>query len=186
MFIQTEQTPNPATIKFIPGQPVMPRGNAEFKEVSHATLSPLAQRLFKIDGVTSVFLAADFVSVTRSSGSDWAFLKPQVLAAIMEHYLSGLPVVEEQNLSGAEIGDGVESEIVKQIRELLDTRVRPAVARDGGDIDFVKFEDGIVWLRMKGACAGCPSSTMTLKLGIENMLRHFVPEVKAVEPYNDL
>lgn len=186
MFIQTEQTPNPATIKFIPGQPVMVRGNAEFKESSQAVASPLAQRLFKIEGVTSVFFASDFVSVTRGHDSDWVFLKPQVLAAIMEHYLSGLPVIEEQTLMSSQTDGGVDSEIVKQIRELLDTRVRPAVARDGGDIDFVKFEDGIVWLRMKGACAGCPSSTMTLKLGIENMLRHFVPEVQAVEPYNDL
>ena len=182
MFIQTEQTPNPATIKFIPGQIVMAQGSAEFREADKAGRSPLAMRLFRIDGVAAVFLASDFVSVTRDAESDWSFLKPQILAAIMEHYLSGLPVIE----GVAEIADnGIESEIVLQIRELLDTRVRPAVARDGGDIDFVKFEDGIVWLHMKGACAGCPSSTATLKHGIENMLKHYVPEIKAVEQYQD-
>lgn len=180
MFIQTEQTLNPATIKFIPGQIVMAQGSAEFREADKAGRSPLAMRLFRIDGVAAVFLASDFVSVTRDTESDWPFLKPQVLAAIMEHYLSGLPVIE----GVAEVADnGIESEIVLQIRELLDTRVRPAVARDGGDIDFVKFEDGIVWLQMKGACAGCPSSTATLKLGIENMLKHYVPEIKSVEQY---
>lgn len=182
MFIQTEATPNPATIKFIPGQVVMTKGNAEFRDAADTARSPLATRLFRIDGVSSVFLAGDFVSVTRDAGSDWSFLKPQVLAAIMEHYLSGLPVIE----GSTDVADnGLESEIVMQIRELLDTRVRPSVARDGGDIEFVKFEDGIVWLRMKGACSGCPSSTATLKLGIENMLKHFIPEVKSVEPYTD-
>lgn len=182
MFIQTEATPNPATIKFIPGQVVMTKGNAEFRDAANTARSPLASRLFRIDGVSSVFLAGDFVSVTRDAQSDWSFLKPQVLAAIMEHYLSGLPVIEG---SGDEDNNGLESEIVIQIRELMDTRVRPAVARDGGDIEFVKFEDGIVWLRMKGACSGCPSSTATLKMGIENMLKHFIPEVKSVEPYTD-
>ncbi|QQG35730.1 MAG: NifU family protein [Micavibrio aeruginosavorus] len=185
MFIQTELTPNPATIKFIPGHAVMERGSAEFRGQSEAGPSPLAQRLFKIDGVTAVFLASDFISVTCENGSDWSFLKPQVLAAIMEHYLSGMPAVEEVMLSSHKADGGLENEIVVQIRELLETRVRPAVARDGGDVDFIKFEEGIVWLRMKGACAGCPSSTMTLKMGIENMLRHFVPEVKAVEQFFD-
>lgn len=180
MFIQTELTPNPATIKFIPGQTVMETGSAEFKDAETAERSPLAVRLFRIDGVSSVFLAADFVSVTRSAESDWSFLKPQVLAAIMEHSLSGLPVIETYE---AAVDHGIESEIVLQIRELLDTRVRPAVARDGGDIEFVKFEDGIVWLHMKGACAGCPSSTATLKMGIENMLKHYVPEIVSVEQY---
>ncbi len=180
MFIQTEQTPNPATIKFIPGQVVMAQGSAEFREADKAERSPLAMRLFRIEGVSSVFLASDFVSVTRDESSDWSFLKPQVLAAIMEHYLSGLPVIEG---APEEVDYGIQTELVLQIRELLDTRIRPAVARDGGDIDFVKFEDGIVWLHMKGACAGCPSSTATLKLGIENMLKHYVPEVVAVEQY---
>ncbi len=183
MFIQTEQTPNPATIKFIPGQVVMAQGSAEFRDADKAGRSPLAMRLFRIDGVAGVFLASDFVSVTRDIESDWSFLKPQVLAAIMEHYLSGLPVIEGV-LEKAD--NGIESELVLQIRELLDTRVRPAVARDGGDIDFVKFEDGIVWLHMKGACAGCPSSTATLKHGIETMLKHYVPEVKSVEQYPGL
>lgn len=181
MFIQTEQTPNPATIKFIPGQVVMTQGSAEFREQDKAGRSPLAMRLFRIEGVSSVFLAADFVSVTRDKESDWSFLKPQVLAAIMEHYLSGLPVMEGAIESG--VDNGIEDELVLQIRDLLDTRVRPAVARDGGDIEFVKFEDGIVWLHMKGACAGCPSSTLTLKSGIENMLKHYVPEIKSVEQY---
>ena len=180
MFIQTEQTPNPATIKFIPGQVVMAQGSAEFRAADKAGRSPLALRLFRIDGVSSVFLASDFVSVTRDDDSDWSFLKPQVLAAIMEHYLSGLPVIEG---APEEIDYGIQTELVLQIRELLDTRIRPAVARDGGDIDFVKFEDGIVWLHMKGACAGCPSSTATLKHGIESMLKHYVPEVKSVEQY---
>ena len=183
MFIQTEQTPNPATIKFIPGHPVMMQGSAEFKKADDAIKSPLAARLFRIDDVASVFLASDFVSVTRTAESDWSFLKPQVLAAIMEHYLSGLPVIEDYEISADR---GIESELVMQIRELLETRVRPAVARDGGDIDFVKFEDGIVWLHMKGACAGCPSSAATLKIGIENMLKHYVPEVKSVEQYSDI
>lgn len=180
MFIQTEQTPNPATIKFIPGHPVMAQGSAEFRKAEEAGRSPLAQRLFRIDGVAGVFLAADFISVTRDQASDWSFLKPQVLAAIMEHYVSGMPVMEGPVDA---VDYGIQSELVLQIRELLDTRVRPAVARDGGDIDFVKFEDGVVWLHMKGACAGCPSSTATLKHGIENMLKHYVPEVKAVEQY---
>lgn len=180
MFIQTEQTPNPATIKFIPGQVVLAQGSAEFKDASDTLRSPLAARLFRIDGVASVFFASDFVSVTRNRDGDWSFLKPQILAAIMEHYLSGLPVIEGP---AGTIDNGIESELILQIRELLDTRVRPAVARDGGDIDFVKFEDGVVWLHMKGACAGCPSATATLKLGIENMLKHYVPEVKSVEQY---
>lgn len=185
MFIQTELTPNPATIKFIPGHVVMERGNAEFKDPSEAGPSPLAQRLFKIDGVAGVFLASDFISVTCGKGADWSFLKPQVLAAIMEHYLSGMSVIEEPMLFARTAGGEIEDEIETQIHELLETRVRPAVARDGGDIEFIKFEEGTVWLRMKGACAGCPSSTMTLKMGIENMLRHFVPEVKSVEQFYD-
>lgn len=180
MFIQTELTPNPATIKFIPGHLVMAKGSAEFRAAEDAGASPLAQRLFRIEGVAGVFLASDFISVTRDEASDWSFLKPQVLAAIMEHYVSGMPVIEGPL---EEIDYGIQTELVLQIRELLDTRIRPAVARDGGDIDFVKFEDGVVWLHMKGACAGCPSSTATLKHGIENMLKHYVPEVKSVEQY---
>lgn len=178
MFIQTEQTPNPATIKFIPGQVVMAQGSADFREADKAARSPLAVRLFRIEGVSAVFLASDFISVTCEEGSDWSYLKPPVLAAIMEHYLSGLPVIEDMP---EEMDEGGQSELVLQIRELLDTRIRPAVARDGGDISFVKFEDGVVWLHMKGACAGCPSASATLKHGIENMLKHYVPEVKAVE-----
>ncbi len=180
MFIQTETTPNPATIKFIPGQPVMRQGTAEFKTPEDAEgRSPLAAALFALDDVTGVFLAGDFIAVTKLEGVEWLTLKPRVLAAIMDHYLSGMPVVTGP---AEETVIDLSDEIVRQIVEVIDTRVRPAVARDGGDITFVKFDDGIVYLRMQGACAGCPSSALTLKSGIENMLRHFVPEVKAVEP----
>lgn len=186
MFIQTENTPNPATIKFIPGHPVSPRRGLEFRDSGEAAAAPLALRLFKIEGIASIFMGSDFVSVSKDNACDWSYLKPQVLAAIMEHYLTGLPAVEDVSLQASPDSSNIEDEVVKQIRELLDTRVRPAVARDGGDIEFVKFEEGIVWLHMKGACAGCPSSTATLKVGIENMLKHFVPEIIAVEQYSGL
>lgn len=184
MFIQTEQTPNPSTLKFIPGLRVMPHGTAEFRSEEDAARSLLARRLLALDGVTAVFFGGDFISVTKSDAIDWDMLKTHVLGEIMQHFTSGLPVIEP----GADAADGDEgedSEIVLQIKEILDTRVRPAVAADGGDITFVRFEDGIVYLRMQGACAGCPSSTATLKMGIENMLRHFIPEVVAVEPERD-
>ncbi len=182
MFIQTEQTPNPDTLKFLPGQPVMVRGTAEFRSPGQAARSPLAQRILSIPGVAGVFLGSDFISVTREPGTEWSFLRTLVLGEIMQHFVSGLPVIE---LGGAD--DGTEDaapherdEITLQIIELLDTRVRPAVAADGGDINFVRFDDGIVYLRMKGACSGCPSATVTLKNGIESMLRHYVPEVVEV------
>lgn len=177
MFIQTETTPNPATLKFLPGQAVMEHGTANFADRDAAIRSPLATRIFDIDGVTGVFFGSDFVTVSKGA-VEWTEIKPAVLGAIMDHFTSGAVLVE-----GSDAGDDDAEEedgIVMQIKELLDTRVRPAVAQDGGDIIFHGFEDGIVHLEMHGACAGCPSSTMTLKHGIENMLRHYVPEVLEV------
>ena len=181
MFIQTEDTPNPATLKFIPGSEVMGQGTADFPDKEAANRSPLARRLFQIEGVEAVFFGADFVTVTKSEQQEWFTLKPSILAGIMEHYASGLPVVEEDAKS-QDSDDEDDDDIVKQIKHLLDTRVRPAVAMDGGDIVFHDFDDGIVTLSMQGACSGCPSSTATLKMGIENMLRHYIPEVKEVRP----
>jgi Fe-S cluster biogenesis protein NfuA len=182
MFIQTEQTPNPATLKFLPGREVMSRGVIDFTTPEDAEASPLARRVFAVDGVTGVFFGTDFITVTKAADQDWYALKPAVLGAIMEHYLSGDPVLER----GAEVDDQAagedDDEIVKQIRELIDTRVRPAVAQDGGDIIFRGFERGVVYLHMRGACSGCPSSTITLKNGIENLLRYYVPEVVEVRP----
>lgn len=183
MFIQTEATPNPATLKFLPGQPVMSTGTADFPTSDTADTSPLASRIFTVDGVSGVFLGPDFVTVTKAEVVEWGHVKPAILGAIMEHYTSGQPVIEgEARDDGHTAHDGPDSEIVAQIKELLDTRVRPAVAQDGGDITFHGFENGVVYLHMKGACAGCPSSTMTLKMGIENLLRHYIPEVIEVRP----
>jgi len=180
MFIQTQDTPNPATLKFIPGVPVMAQGTADFADLDSAKTSPLARRLFQIDGVTAVFLGADFVAVTKAEGLDWFALKPSILAGIMEHYASGLPLIEKDaDLADPHAEDG-DSDTVQQIKQLLDSRVRPAVAMDGGDIVFQGFDDGVVTLQMRGACQGCPSSTATLKMGIENMLRHYIPEVREV------
>ncbi len=181
MFIQTEQTPNPATLKFIPGRAVLDDGTADFASADLAERSPLARRLFGVEGVSRVFLGSDFITVTKSGETDWQVLKPAILGGIMEHFTSGEPVVASAAPAG-DPGAAVEGEdeIVSQIRELLDTRVRPAVAQDGGDIIFQRFEDGIVYLHMQGSCSGCPSSTATLKMGIENMLRHYVPEVVEV------
>lgn len=179
MFIQTEQTPNPATLKFLPGQPVMTSGVADFPNVTKAHTSPLAKALFAVDGVDGVFLGSDFITITKSAGKDWSTLKPHVLAAIMDHLLSGLPAMSEQNAAPAPSNES-DSEVVKQICELIEQRVRPAVAQDGGDITFDRFEEGVVYLNLKGSCAGCPSSTATLKSGIENMLKHYIPEVKEV------
>jgi len=178
MFIQTEQTPNPATLKFLPGREVLARGTADFPNRDSAARSPLALRLFEVEGVTGVFLGYDFVTVTKSEDRDWYLLKPAILGAIMEHYAAGRPALEDDAGSGHTDGD--DDEIVVQIKELLDTRVRPAVAQDGGDITFHSFDEGIVYLSMRGACSGCPSSSATLKAGIENMLRHYIPEVVEV------
>lgn len=178
MFIQTEDTPNPSTLKFIPGRIVMSEGTADFRDADSTGRSPLAKGLFAVDGVDGVFLGSDFVSVTKQADAEWFSLKPAVLAAIMDHFTSGMPVIEG-NL--AEVASGEpDSEIVVQIKEILDTRVRPAVAQDGGDITFHDFDDGVVYLHMQGSCSGCPSSTATLKAGIENMLRYYIPEVREV------
>ncbi len=183
MFIQTESTPNPATLKFMPGQAVMPAGTADFPTPEAGQTSPLARRVFAVDGVSGVFLGPDFVTVTKAEGVDWGHIKPAVLGAIMEHFQSGQPVIEgDQGTVGHAAHDGPDAGIVSQIKDLLDTRVRPAVAQDGGDITFHGFERGVVYLHMQGACAGCPSSTMTLKMGIENLLRHYIPEVTEVRP----
>ena len=181
MFIQTEETPNPAALKFIPGVDVMGTGNAEFNTPDEAKNAPLARRLFQIDGVQSVFLGADFIAVTKIESLEWFSLKPAILAGIMEHYASGLPVIEIVNETASSSAEE-DSETVQQIKHLIDTRVRPAVAMDGGDITFSSYEDGVVTLQMRGACQGCPSSAATLKMGIENMLRHYIPEVKEVRP----
>jgi Fe-S cluster biogenesis protein NfuA len=185
MFIQTETTPNPVTLKFIPGEPVLDGGTREFRDASEAEpVSPLAARLFGVDGVTGVFLGADFVSVTKDDALDWDHLKPAVLGAIMEHYLSGEPALVG-GASGGSAGedfDAGDAEVVAVIKELIETRVRPAVAGDGGDIIFRGYRAGIVYLKMQGACSGCPSSTATLRYGIENLLKHFVPEVQEVQP----
>ena len=179
MFIQTEQTPNPSSLKFLPGQQVMASGTADFPNLEAAARSPLAERLFAIDGVVGVFLSSDFVTVSKRDDTEWYLLKPTILGALMEHFTSGQPAVLGD--VGGQAGEaGEQDEIVQQILELLDTRVRPAVAQDGGDITFEGFDNGIVFLRMQGACSGCPSSTMTLKAGVENMLRHYVPEVVEV------
>ena len=181
MFIQTEQTPNPATLKFLPGCTVIASGTANFPERGAASRSPLAERLFQLPEVAGVFLGSDFITVTKAGDSDWHQLKPAVLAAIMEHFTAGRPVVIGESADGGAAAPAEEdNEIVSQIKELLETRVRPAVAMDGGDITFEDFEDGIVYLHMQGACSGCPSSTATLKAGIENMLRHYIPEVVEV------
>jgi Fe-S cluster biogenesis protein NfuA len=182
MFIQTEITPNPATLKFLPGCDVMGEGTANFTNIEQATASPLAQRLFELDGIEGVFLGSDFVTVTKSPDREWDALKPVVLAAIMDHFTSGEPVVIEGVAGAVPIDADEEDEITQQIKELIETRVRPAVAQDGGDIVFRGFEDGIVYLHMQGSCSGCPSSTATLRHGIENMLRYYVPEVIEVQP----
>ena len=182
MFIQTEETPNPATLKFLPGRAVMGEGTADFARAEGAERSPLAQRLFGVAGVRRVFLGSDFVTVTKADEKDWALLKPALLGVIMEHFTTNQPVVLPEGAPASVAGGAEDDEIVVQIKELLETRVRPAVAQDGGDIVFHSFEDGVVYLHMQGSCAGCPSSTATLKMGIENMLRHYVPEVLEVRP----
>lgn len=184
MFIQTEATPNPATLKFLPGQTVLEMGTADFPTAETAGSSPLAQRIFGAGGVAGVFFGTDFVTVTKEDAAEWDHIKPGILGAIMEHFQSGQPVMDEgqQAASGHAEHSGEDGAIVDQIKELLDTRVRPAVAQDGGDITFHGFDRGIVYLHMQGACAGCPSSTLTLKMGIENLLRHYIPEVVEVRP----
>jgi Fe-S cluster biogenesis protein NfuA len=184
MFIQTEATPNPATLKFLPGRPVLDTGTLEIRDAGQAGQSPLAERLFGILGVSGVFFGSDFITVTKSAG-EWAQLKPMILGAIMEHFMSGAPLLTEsavESNDGEEFFDEGDAETVATIKELIETRVRPAVANDGGDITFRGFKDGVVYLNMKGSCAGCPSSTATLQHGIQNLLRHFVPDVTEVRP----
>ncbi len=186
MFIQTEATPNPETLKFIPGRVVLEEGTVDFRDGETAAIaSPLAGRLFGISGVSGVFFGYDFITVTKAAG-EWQHLKPAILGSIMEHFMSNAPVMaqsaeERAADSDEEFYDQEDEEIVLTIKELLDTRVRPAVAQDGGDIAFRGFENGTVFLHMRGACAGCPSSTATLKHGIQNLLKHFIPEVQQVE-----
>ena len=180
MFIQTEDTPNPDTLKFMPGDTVLKTGSVDYSNKESSVSSPLASRLFEIDGVSRVFLSSDFISVTKETDLEWNNLKSSILTGIMEHYSSGLPALNYEK--EIKVNDSAEdTEIIKQIKDLLETRVRPAVAMDGGDISFSSFEEGVVTLQMKGACAGCPSSTATLKMGIENMLRHYIPEVTEVK-----
>ena len=185
MFIQTEATPNPATLKFLPGRVVLPSGTFDAPKPEAAAGSPLAQRLFGLPEVAGVFLGYDFITVTKRDG-DWQHLKPAILGEIMEHFVSGAPVLAEGGAESAaqdgdEFFDPADAETVTTIKDLIETRVRPAVAGDGGDITFRGFKDGVVYLNMKGSCQGCPSSTATLKHGIENLLRHFVPDVQSVE-----
>jgi Fe-S cluster biogenesis protein NfuA len=184
MFIQTEATPNPATLKFLPGRAVLENGTLDMRDRDAAVQSPLAQRLFDIPNVGGVFFGGDFISVTKTDG-DWQQMKPAILGAIMEHYLSGAPLLAQEAQAAEandEFFDAADEETVTLIKDLLETRVRPAVAGDGGDITFKGYKEGVVYLHMQGACSGCPSSTATLKHGIQNLLRHFVPEVTEVRP----
>ena len=183
MFIQTEETPNPATLKFLPGQTVLGTGTANFSDGDNTESSPLAKKLFGVDGVVGVFLGSDFITITKKEDFLWEHIKPALLGTIMDFLQSGEEILnEESGESSHDIQEGPDSEIVKKIMDLLDTRVRPAVAQDGGDITFQSFDEGVVYLHMQGACAGCPSSTMTLKMGIENLLKHYIPEVNEVRP----
>jgi Fe-S cluster biogenesis protein NfuA len=184
MFIQTEATPNPATLKFLPGRAVLETGTLDLRDPAEAAQSPLAERLFAVTGVSGVFFGSDFIAVSKDAG-EWQQLKPMILGAIMEHFMSGAPLLnaaKSEQSDADEFFDAADAETVATIKELIETRVRPAVANDGGDITFRGFKDGIVFLNMKGACAGCPSSTATLRHGIQNLLRHFVPDVTEVRP----
>lgn len=186
MFIQTEETPNPASLKFIPdGQTVLENGVVEFKSQKQAaTKSPLALQLFEVNGVESIMFGRDFITVTKSENTEWQHIKTEILATIMDFFVAGKPVMYEQTAVAA-VTNEEDSDVVKQIKELIEIKVRPAVAMDGGDIIYRNFEDGIVYLELKGSCSGCPSSTITLKSGIENMLKHYIPEVVAVEQVSD-
>jgi Fe-S cluster biogenesis protein NfuA len=184
MFIQTEATPNPATLKFLPGRVVLEHGTLDLRDRGEAAQSPLAERLFAVDGVSGVFFGSDFIAVTKDAG-EWQQLKPMILGAIMEHFMSGAPLLaagSKEQSEADEFFEAADAETVATIKELIETRVRPAVANDGGDITFRGFKDGVVYLNMKGACSGCPSSTATLRHGIQNLLRHFIPDVTEVRP----
>jgi Fe-S cluster biogenesis protein NfuA len=184
MFIQTEATPNPATLKFLPGRMVLETGTLDLRSSQEAAQSPLAEQLFAIPGVSGVFFGSDFITITKNTG-EWQQLKPMILGTIMEHFMSGAPLLNRESVGQAaadEFFDAADAETVATIKELIETRVRPAVANDGGDITFRGFKDGVVYLNMQGACAGCPSSTATLRHGIQNLLRHFIPDVVEVRP----
>jgi Fe-S cluster biogenesis protein NfuA len=185
MFIQTEATPNPATLKFLPGRAVLATGTLDMRDKTEAAQSSLAERLFGVPGVSGVFFGSDFITINKAAG-EWQQLKPAILGAIMEHFMSGAPIVNAGETAppagGDEFFDVADADTVATIKELIETRVRPAVANDGGDITFRGYKDGIVYLDMKGSCSGCPSSTATLKHGIQNLLRHFVPDVVEVRP----
>ena len=185
MFIQTEATPNPATLKFLPGRPVLPDRVLDIPSAADAAKSPLAERLFGVPGVAGVFLGSDFITVTKSD-AEWQHIKPAILGAIMEHFMSGAPIVAAgttgETSEAGEFFEAADADTVATIKELIETRVRPAVANDGGDITFRGYKEGVVYLAMKGSCSGCPSSTATLKHGIQNLLRHFVPDVTEVRP----
>ena len=183
MFIQTEETPNPATLKFLPGQTVLGAGTANFSKGDNIESSPIAKKLFDVEGVVGVFLGSDFITITKKEDFLWEHIKPALLGTIMDFLQSGEEILSKDTEDSVhETHEGPNSEIVKKITDLLDTRVRPAVAQDGGDITFQSFQEGVVYLHMQGACAGCPSSTMTLKMGIENLLKHYIPEVTEVRP----
>ena len=185
MFIQTEATPTPTTLKFLPGRAVLETGTLDLRDADEAAQSPLAERLFGVNGVSGVFFGSDFIAVTKAEAGEWQQLKPMILGAIMEHFMSGAPLLNTgsaEQSDADEFFDAADAETVATIKELIETRVRPAVANDGGDITFKGFKDGVVFLNMKGACAGCPSSTATLRHGIQNLLRHFIPDVTEVRP----
>lgn len=184
MFIQTEETPNPATMKFLPGQVVLVEGQRDYRNAAAGKASPLVTRLFALEGVGGVFLGQDFITVTKTGHDDWPSLKPAILGAIMDHFMSGQPVLDTLAATVAPVPTDLDSAVVTQIKELLDFKIRPAVAQDGGDIVFDKFEDGVVYLHLQGSCSGCPSSSATLKAGVENMLKHYIPEVKEVRQAN--
>lgn len=179
MFIQTQETPNPETLKFIPGNTIIENGTATFNAEDDLSRAPLAQTIFNVKGVKSVFFGRDFITVTKNADQDWSYLKPLMLSCIMDHFMAGFPAVLE--LVERLEGNADDSDVTKQIKDIIETKVRPAVAQDGGDITFKDFKDGVVYLEMHGACSGCPSSTVTLKSGIENMLKHYIPEVISVE-----
>jgi len=182
MDIQTEVTPNPSSLKFLPGKIVMEKGTADFRNVEEAKRSPFALNLFKIDGVEGVFFGSDFISITKSNNREWQMLKPSISETIIEYFKSGTAVMLQGKEDKTDTSNTEDNEAVIKIKEIIDTKVRPAVAKDGGDITFQSFDNGIVYLHMKGSCSGCPSSTATLKAGIENMLKHYVPEVREVRP----
>ena len=182
MDIQTEFTPNPSSLKFLPGKTVMEKGTADFRNVEEAKRSPFALNLFKIDGVEGVFFGSDFISITKNNNHEWQILKPSISEVIIEHFKSGTHILLQGEENKVDTSNAEDNEVTARIKKILDTKVRPAVAKDGGDIIFQSFDNGIVYLHMQGSCSGCPSSTATLKAGIENMLKHYVPEVREVRP----